>query len=164
MSKHGIKITDIDKPCSNKEDFIIKISMEIDDHDYIEFGRHLRFSESELTSITQENDDDDKRKVAVLSIWRDRMAKNATYLALIRACLKAKLQSVAECVIIYAKNTSDMSYEGETLQLFPEKCCSWDNMTEIEKETVINDLLKEYKDVTKAFASLVLNLSRSFCK
>ena len=147
LRKHDMKITDINKPCSDKEDFIIKISMEIGDHDYIEFGRHLHFSETDLTSITLENDNNDERKVAVLSTWRNRMAKNATYLALIRACLKANLQSVAECVIINAKNTSEMSYVGETLQFFPEKCNhNWDNMSKIEQETAINDLLKEYKD------------------
>ena len=91
------------------------------------------------------------------------MAKNATYLALIKARLKANLQFVSECVIINAKNTSEMSYVGETLQFFPERCNhNWDNMSKIEQETAIMDLLKEYKDITKAFACLVLKLSRSF--
>ena len=62
-----MKITDINKPCSDKEDFIIEISMEIGDDDFTDFGRHLDFSESELTSITLGNNDDE-RKVAVLSI------------------------------------------------------------------------------------------------
>ena len=54
-----MKITDINKPCSDEEDFIIEVSMEIGDHDYIEFGHHLHFSESDLRSITLENDNND---------------------------------------------------------------------------------------------------------
>ena len=156
-----MKITDINKPCSDKVDFIIEIPLKI--CDYIEFGRQLQFSESELKSITQDKSCDEERKVAVLSTWRKKMGKNATYLALIRACLKTKLQDVAECVMKYAKNASTKPDEEETLQLFPERCYpNWDDMSEIEKETIINNLLNEYKFVTEAFASLVLKLSRSF--
>ena len=59
LRKHDMKITDINKPCSDEEDFIIEVSMEIGDHDYIEFGHHLHFSESDLRSITLENDNND---------------------------------------------------------------------------------------------------------
>ena len=158
-----MKITDINKPCSDKEDFIIEISMKIDDHDYIEFGRHLHFSESELRSITQDKTCDRKQTIQVLSLWRKKMAKNATYLALIRACLKTKFQDVAECVMKYAKNASAKPDEGETSQLFPEKCYpNWKEMPQFEKENVINKLRDEHKLVKEAFASFVVNLSGSF--
>ena len=156
-----MKITDINKPCSDKVDFIIEIPLKI--CDYIELGHQLQFSESELKSITQGKSCDEERKVTMLSTWRKKMAKNATYLALIRACLKTKLQDVAECVMKYAKNASAKPDEGETSQLFPEKCYNnWDDMSEIEKETIINNLLNDYKLVTEAFASLVLKLSGCF--
>ena len=163
MSQYGLQYEDLDKEC-NDDGLIIKASQSIDN--FKKAGHFLSLSSQSLDEISRINDDEVKRKTAVLWNWKRKNGSAATTIDLVQAFLKMEKRDAAESILKYLSEKTTESVDSQPHSLAPDKAKdrypNWERLTPSDKEGVTNKLMIEYRNVREAYAVFVGRIMQSF--
>ena len=159
MSKYRLPYEEVEKECD--DDLFIEVSQHMDD--YIKVGEGLHLTNKVLDNISQTENGDVERKIAILWAWKRINGSTATAINLIKAFLEMGDLNMAEVILKRARSLQHMMFH-----LAPEKAKTrypnWAGMTESKQEAVRYKLIDENRDVREAYAVFVANLMDSFIK
>lgn len=160
----SLSCEDLDKVC---DDSLFNEFLERMD-DFQKVGRGLNLSQRQMTIISQSDEDDVKRKVAVLYAWKAEKNRAATFIELVKAFLGMKNEAVADSILSYLSRKAVSKSNSEICHFNPHKSKenypNWQNYTPCEKERIINKLRDENCDVRKAYTFFVYQLKCSLTK
>ena len=138
----------LEKQCSDNLFLILKKKIP----NFEDAAPHFDFTQPEIASLRGDFDTEKRRKLEMLWSWRRRKGSDATYLAIVRICLRMNDKQLAEVVLGFEdlKVPSIDSRLNPTVTKYP----NWDNMSELEQEKIKNTLYLENQKIRKKYASL----------
>ena len=94
--------------CQCPQDVVTKIALELDSENWQVLGRTgFGFPDSKIASIARSIKQGDERKKALLTFWKKKNGKNATYLMLAEALYAAELLEVLDKLCDASKQQPD---------------------------------------------------------
>ena len=166
LRPYDLQYEELDKECDDY--LLIEVSQHLQFIDHIEVGHYLNLSSKTLESIIQDKQHDVERKIAMLWEWKTKNGSAATSVELLNAFLKMEDRVIAESILRYLSKKTATEPQTRELHLVPEKAKdhypNWDELSQSEKEAIRNKLMKENRDVRKAYATFVAQLIQSFTK
>ena len=119
-----------------------------------------------MTNISKKKNGDVEKKNAVLWSWKRKNGSAATFAVLVKVFLKMEDKFVAKSILEYLSNKFTSAKHRMPYKFAPQKAkdCypNWDELTEGDKEKVINTLMDETRDVREAYTIFVGRIIPSF--
>ena len=166
MSPYDLQYEELDKECDDY--LLIEVSQHLQFIDHIKVGHYLNLSSKTLESIIQDKQYDVESKIAMLWEWKAKNGSAATSVELLNAFLKMEETVIAESILRYLSKKTATESQTRELHFAPEKAKNrypnWNDLSQSEKEAIRNKLMKENRDVRKAYATFVAKLIQSFTK
>ena len=132
---------------------------------------YFGMSDADIQQIQREGSTEKGCVISMLSRWKRKNGKNATYLALVSNFYKSGHHKVAESIIInlhkkYSKPmVSSVAVPTQVVEFTPEKSkqyLTWHELPEAKQEQVRNDLMEENDRVSDKFYDTLAAIRQSF--